>query len=259
MRVLLLRPESQAQASAVRLNALGHEALIAPALSIEATDTPPPPGPFAAVIATSSNALPALRNAGGAIALVPAFTVGRRTGVALTEAGFGNVASATDAWSLARLIIDRIMPGRLLLVAGRDRKSEPEGSLREAGFDVAIWETYRACTVGGLSRAARAALAGHKLGAVLHYSRRSAETSIVLAREAGLEAEFRTIRHLCLSVDVAEGLQGLAGVEIEVASRPDEDALLALLSHESQARSRRNRNAKDGTILPDCDCRTANG
>jgi uroporphyrinogen-III synthase len=94
---------------------------------------------------------------------------------------------------------------------------------------------------------------------VLHYSRRSAETSIVLAREAGLEAEFRTIRHLCLSVDVAEGLRGLAGAEIEVASRPDEDALLALLSHESQARSRRNRNAKDGTILPDCDCRTANG
>jgi uroporphyrinogen-III synthase len=132
MRVLLLRPESQAQASAVRLNALGHEALIAPALSIEATDTPPPPGPFAAVIATSSNALPALRNAGGAIAALPAFTVGRRTGVALTEAGFGNVASATDAWSLARLIIDRIMPGRLLLVAGRDRKSEPEGSLRES-------------------------------------------------------------------------------------------------------------------------------
>jgi uroporphyrinogen-III synthase len=259
MQVLLLRPESQAAASAVRLNALGHETLIAPVLSIEATGAPPPPGPFEAVVATSSNALPALRKIDGGIPALPVFTVGVRTGMALTEAGFDNVASATDAWSLARLIIDRIKPGRLLLVAGRDRKPEPEGSLREAGFDVAIWETYRASAAGSLSKPARTALASHKLGAVLHYSRRSAETALVLARKAGLEAEFAGIRHLCLSVDVAEGLQGLAGVALEVASRPDEDALLALLSRESQARSRRNRNAKDGTILPDCDCRTANG
>jgi uroporphyrinogen-III synthase len=94
---------------------------------------------------------------------------------------------------------------------------------------------------------------------VLHYSRRSAETALALVREAGLETNFAALRHLCLSSDVADGLQGLKGAKVAVASRPDEDALLGLLSRDSQARSRRNRNAKDGTISPACNCRTANG
>jgi len=235
MRVLLLRPENQAQASAARLEAIGHEALVAPVLSIEATGAPSPPGPFAAVVATSGNALPALRSLPEPMSTLPVFAVGRRTATALTEAGFSNVGSATDAASLARLIIDRIVTARLLLVAGRDRKPEPESSLLQAGFDVAIWEVYRVVS-GTLTEAACTALAGRQIDVVLHYSRRSAETALALVREAGLEAEFGTIRHLCLSVDVAEGLHGLEGAEIEVASRPDEDALLALLSRESQAR-----------------------
>jgi uroporphyrinogen-III synthase len=257
MRVLVLRPEGQAQASAARLDALGHHAVVAPILSIEATGAPAPPGLFAAAIITSGNALPALRSS-HAIDL-PVFAVGRRTGLAAAEAGFGKIASAADAVSLARLVIDRMAPARLLLIQGQDRKPEPEASLVQAGFEIAAWEVYRAVARGTLAEKGRAALADGRLDAVLHFSRRSAETAIALVRAAGLETNFAALRHLCLSNDVADGLKELAGETIEVASRPDEDALLALLSRESQARSCRNRNAKDGTISPACNCRTANG
>lgn len=256
-RVLLLRPEGQARASAARLQDLGHEVLVAPVLSLQATNAPAPPGPFAAAIVTSPNALPALRSLQARD--LPIFAVGRRSGSTLAEAGFSKVACAPDAASLAGVVIDRMAPARLLLIQGRDRKAEPEASLVQAGFEIVTWEVYRAVAATHLAEGARDALADGSVDTVLHFSRRSAETALALARAAGLEAEFAALRHLCLSNDVAHGLQGLERVSVEVAARPEEDALLALLSRESQARSRRNRNAKDGTISPACNCRTANG
>jgi uroporphyrinogen-III synthase len=80
-----------------------------------------------------------------------------------------------------------------------------------------------------LPEPAREALAGGDLDAVLHYSRRSAETALTLVTAAGLHADFAVLRHLCLSDDVAEGLSALSGATVKVADRPDEDALLALL------------------------------
>ena len=53
MRVLVTRPRAQAEATAARLAALGHVALVAPLLEIVRTAERPPRGPFDAVIAGS--------------------------------------------------------------------------------------------------------------------------------------------------------------------------------------------------------------
>jgi uroporphyrinogen-III synthase len=235
MRVLILRPEAQARASAARLAAAGHDPLVAPVLSIEATGTPAPAGPFAAVLVTSANAAPALFSLKQTSDL-PLFAVGRRTAAMLDTMGRSPTVSAPAAASLARLVAEQLAPARLLLIAGRERKDEPETFLSKLGFEVVVWEAYHAVAVPSLPESSRAALAGGGLDAVLHYSRRSAEIALALVRSAGMKAEFAVPRHLCLSDDVAEGLSGLTGAAVKVADRPDEDALLALLDTFAPAR-----------------------
>jgi uroporphyrinogen-III synthase len=235
MRVLVLRPEAQARASAARLAATGHDPLVAPVLSIERTGTPAPAGDFAAVLVTSANAAPALFSLKQASDL-PVFAVGRRTAAMLDEMGCGPTVGAPDGASLARLVAEQLAPARLLLIAGRDRKGEPEASLARLGCQVVVWEAYHAIAAPNLPEPAREALAGGDLDAVLHYSRRSAETALTLVTAAGLHADFAVLRHLCLSDDVAEGLSALSGATVKVADRPDEDALLALLDTFAPAR-----------------------
>lgn len=75
-----------------------------------------------------------------------------------------------------------------------------------------------------------AALSQAGLDAVLHYSRRSARTALLLAEEAGLRESFARLSHLCLSADVAAPLAA-AGIPIHfVPARPREDDLLAGLA-----------------------------
>ena len=56
MRILVTRPREQGEATAARLAALGHEALVAPLLTIVPTSGFPPAGPCDALIVTSANA-----------------------------------------------------------------------------------------------------------------------------------------------------------------------------------------------------------
>jgi uroporphyrinogen-III synthase len=65
---------------------------------------------------------------------------------------------------------------------------------------------------------------------VLHYSRRSAELFIALAQRAELWSQATKLAHFAFSPDVAEPLAA-AGARTKVATHPDEDHLLALLTH----------------------------
>ena len=57
MRVLVTRPLPEANQTATRLAALGHEAVIAPLTTIEPTGAIVPAGPFDLIVATSARAL----------------------------------------------------------------------------------------------------------------------------------------------------------------------------------------------------------
>ncbi len=227
MSVLVTRPSPGAERTARRIEALGRRAIVAPLLVIRGTGVPVPDGPFDALLVTSAQAAPFMT---GLPRERPCFAVGARTADALFEVGFLRVRTGPgDAAGLAELVADALAPdARLLHVAGRDRKAEPEASLSRLGFSVAPWEAYEAAPVAHLPDAAREGLSGHTVDTIVHFSRRTATLMLALADGEGLGPSLGSIGHLCLSDDVAAPLRE-AGLNAQVAARPDEDALLALL------------------------------
>jgi len=227
MQVLVTRSPDDAERTAERLAALGHEACLAPVTRIVPTGDPCPEAGYDALIVTSAHAAEALTDLDR---MKPVFAVGGRTAEAVLSQGFGNVTVADgDAVSLSRLIRGNLRAGLALLhVTARHHKEEPASSLMAAGFTVIHWEAYEARAVESLPETAIASLRSGQIGAALHYSRRSADLVVRLAGEAGLASELRAFPHLCLSADVAAPLASTAAATL-VAGDPSEDALLALL------------------------------
>jgi uroporphyrinogen-III synthase len=227
MRVLVTRSRDDAERTAEKLAARGHEACLAPVTRIVPTGDPAPSGAYDALIVTSAHAEEALASLDRT---KPVFAVGERTAQAVRAAGFASVTVAEgDAVSLSRLIRGALAPGLTLLhVTARHHKEEPAASLRAAGFKVLQWEAYEAKAAETLPESALDALRTGQIGAALHYSRRSAELVIRLAGEAGLASSLLAVPHLCLSADVAAPLRS-AGATTFVAGDPSEEALLGLL------------------------------
>ncbi|WP_188520095.1 uroporphyrinogen-III synthase [Alsobacter metallidurans] len=235
MQVLLTRPENDAARTAERLSAFGHVAVIAPVLSISPTDARLPTDGFDALVATSANAQLAFRSGvPEGWKSLPLFVVGDRTAEPFRALGFERIHAADgDATSLAALIRAHAAPAaRLLYLAGTDRKPTLEGALIDAGFALTVLETYRAEAAPALPVAAAEALRAGTLDAVLHYSRRSAEILFALASHERLVEPLKSLRHLCLSEDVARGVRGLGGATVEAAPGTGEASLLALLDAE---------------------------
>jgi uroporphyrinogen-III synthase len=234
MRVLVTRPLADAERTAERLRAAGHDPLVAPLLSVVGTNSFPPPDSGDAIILTSAHAVAAL--AGLPPRARPVFAVGDRTAAAVREAGFDDVRVAGgDAASLAALVA-RSLPknSTLLHIAGRHRKPEPEASLREAGYTIQVWEAYEAQPVRSLPADVSSGLTAGRIDAALHYSRRSAALLVDLAGKAGLHPKLQSVKHVCLSADVAAPLASLEAT-ILVAAEPTETALLAALDAVRQA------------------------
>ena len=64
---------------------------------------------------------------------------------------------------------------------------------------------------------------------MLHFSKRSAETYLAGAAQAGVAKQALAVRHICLSAQVAEPLASAGAGRIAIAPRPDEAALIASL------------------------------
>jgi uroporphyrinogen-III synthase len=233
VRLLLTRPEPDAQRAAAALRAQGHDVIIAPLLRIAPiADASIGAGPWAAILITSANAAPAVAAHARVTQLrtLPVFAVGQRSADAIGAAGFADVTSADGNVSdLARLVAARLPPAaRLLYLAGEDRVGDLAGELRARGFVVETTTIYRAVAATGLPPTAAAALASG-IDAVLHFSRRSAETYVDAARAAGMVANALKPIHFCLSPQVAEPLAQAGAADIRVAERPNEALLLALI------------------------------
>jgi uroporphyrinogen-III synthase len=233
MRLLVTRPEPDAERTAAALRARGHSVVIAPLLGIELlADAAIGPGPWAAVLATSANVAQAM--AGHAmhadILRLPIFAVGERTAQAMRTLGCGNVVSAGgDAGDLASSVAAHLNPpARLLYLAGEQRSGDLGGELRARGFAVETVTIYRAVTADILPPKAAAALA-HGIDGVLHFSRRSADAYVEAARAAGLLESALRPAHFCLSAQVAAPLQSAGGRIVRVARAPAEAALLDLI------------------------------
>ena len=233
MRLLLTRPQADAERTAAELRASGHDVIIAPLLHIEPLpDAAIGAGPWTAILVTSANAAAAMAAHAGAAPLrpLPVFATGRQSAVAMAVAGFADVTSAEgNVNDLAAFVSARLKaPGRLLYLAGEDRAGDLGGELAAKGFAVDTVVVYRAVAARSLPPAAAAALT-RGIDGVLHFSRRSAAAYVDAARAAGLAAAALKPIHFCLAAQVAEPLAQAGATDIRVAARPTAAALTALI------------------------------
>jgi uroporphyrinogen-III synthase len=234
VRLVVTRPEPECERTAASLRERGHDVLVMPLLRIEPiADAELGPGPWAAVIFTSANAVRAVaaHRRFAELAGLPVYTVGRRTQAAAAAVGFTSIQSADgDVNALVRLIASRppaSLP--LLYCAGEDRAGDLAGALQLQGLRVETTLVYRAAVVAELTPDVRAAFASGGVGAVLHYSARTSAAFVAAATKAGIRDLSIQTRHLCLSAQVAAPLAAAGAKAIEVANEANEQALLAFI------------------------------
>ena len=233
MRILVTRPAVDAARTAAALRVRGHEAIVAPLLSIEyLPDAALGEGPWSAILVTSANAAHAIagHKRRDELRRIPVLAVGRQSAQELRAEGFADVSSADgDVDDLAALVAARLKPpARLLYLAGEERSGDLAGVLRAKNFAVDTVVVYRVAAAATLPAEAATALRGDLHG-VLHYSRRSAEAFLSAARNAGLlEAALSKPVHFCLSAKVAEPLREAGAGDVRIAAQPDEAALISL-------------------------------
>jgi uroporphyrinogen-III synthase len=234
MRLLVTRPEPDAQHTAKALRERGHEVMVAPMLRIEPVAADFGLGPWDALVVTSANSCRALARHPrlGDVKTHPVFVVGRHTAEAARAAGFADVTSAEgNATDLARLLATRFGAGarRLLYIAGEDRAADLAGDIAAHGLTLKTVIIYRAVKVADFPDAARQALAAEHIGGVLHFSRRSVEAYLACAEAAQILDRSLTPFHYCLSPQVARPLMQAGASGVRVAARPDEAALIDLI------------------------------
>lgn len=242
MAVLVTRPQPDADATAAALRVRGHDALIAPMLAFEPralrTDGD---ARYAAVIVTSANALRALKDdvALEPLLALPLYAVGEKTAETARETGFKKVISADgDAGALRDLIAKRGKPGDpLLYLAGADLARDLAGELGARGFTVVTQTIYRMVPVRQLAREAADAIGAGAIGAVLHYSRRSARAFAEAAQASGVEVTALSLPQCCLSDAVATVIRDCGASRVMTAARPDENALFETLDRAIRPRS----------------------
>jgi uroporphyrinogen-III synthase len=190
-------------------------------------------GPWSAVVMTSANAAYAIakHKRYAELNAMPTIVVGERTAEAARAAGFAHVESAGgDVGALADYVVKHVLRGRsILYLAGADRAGDLGAILNAAGYDVSTIIIYRAVAATALPASAASALKVDDVDAVLHFSRRSAETFLALARDASCLVNVLKCKHFCLSAQVAEPLVGAGAEKLFVAATPDESALLDLV------------------------------
>ncbi len=231
MKVVLTRPDPDNDALSDALSTHGIACLVAPMLTIEATDVPGLGAALSeaqAILATSANGIRALASAAEGRD-VPLIAVGDATAAAARQAGFAQVTSADgDSAALAVLAEAELDPkaGPLVHVAGSDVAGDLETILGAAGFDYRRIEVYDAVATTTLPSALSEALRGAAVDGVAFFSPRTAATFAALVREASLVDTLKSVTAYCLSDAVAAAVEAEPWQRVSIAPRPRIDVLI---------------------------------
>jgi uroporphyrinogen-III synthase len=234
MRLLVTRPEPDAQRTALNLRQRGHHVTIAPLLRIEGVAADLGSGPWDALVITSANSCRAVASHPRIAELVhrPIFTVGTHAAEAARSAGFADVTTADgDGEELAKLLIARFKARdrRLLYFAGEDRAADLAAALAEHGITMKTVVIYRAVKALEFPRATRAAIAAGEIDGVLYFSRRTVEAYLSCSVGAALLDRALAPFHYCLSAQVARPLLQAGAKTVRIAERPNETSIVELV------------------------------
>lgn len=231
MRLWVTRTAPDAEATAQRLRALGHEPLIAPVLAVEPVASDLRLDGAAALVFTSRNAVAAFPE--NQIAQAPrVFAVGASTAEAARAAGFSRVLSADgDGAALAELIAAhaRELNGEVLHFGPEEPAFDLAGALAAQGIPARHLPLYRTRPLP-LTGTIRAALNGFPpaLDGLLVHSPRAARRVAELLADA---PSHPSLTAFAISEAAAAPLGGLGLRATHVAAAPTEDALLELVKH----------------------------
>jgi uroporphyrinogen-III synthase len=210
-RVLVLRPEPGASATAERARKRGLNVTSMPLFEIEPVDWQAPEASgFDGLLLTSANAV---RQAGDELQTLrglPVYAVGAATAEAARAAGF-DVASTGEA-GVARLLASVEPDLKLLHLAGEERKVPAEA--RQEITSVAV---YRSTPTEGHDLTAAAN------SAALIHSPRAAQRFAELIDRSGVDRA--SVAIAAISAEAAEAA-GSGWAAVEVAEAPDDEALL---------------------------------
>ena len=222
MRVLVTRPLDDARQTAALLEAAGHQALLAPLMTVGFLDATLPEN-VQGLVATSANGVRGFCRLDGRRDL-PLFAVGSHTADVAWVMGFTDVrVSDGDAAALAKTIKASAIAGPLLHLAGKDR-----GDVLAQSLPGLVSVTlYEAVAAEHFPSNSRAALAAKEIDAALFFSPRSARIFARCAAADGLS--MRGVVAACLSPAVADGLAGVDFRDIRIAPQPSQKALIGLL------------------------------
>lgn len=239
MRLLVTRPQPDADAQAARLAELGYEATVAPLLEIRfEAAAPEPPEGTQAVIVTSRNALRALADSAllARLKALPLFAVGAATARLARALGFTHVhEGAGTAEALVPVLSEHCDPenGPLFHPAGETLAWDLKGALEAHGLELVQPVVYRAIPAKRLPGSAAAALRRGGIDGVILMSPETARTYANCIRADNLEGQARACSYFCLSPGVAAELEPLSGVDVKVAATITQDDLLALIGREA--------------------------
>ena len=231
MRIWVTRTAPDADATAQRLRTMGHSPLVGPVLEVRPILTPRPRLEGVGALAfTSRNGVTAFA-ALNADRDLPVFTVGESTARSAHAAGFSNVQSADgDVLALAELIARRTgdFSGLVLHLGAREPADDLPGLLEARGLAARAHPVY-STEPAKPPLGATTALAARpvELDAILVHSPRAAEC---LAGIAELQRAAQSIDAFCISAAAAAPLRPLNLRSVAVAPRPEETALLNLVS-----------------------------
>ena len=228
--ILITRPEPGAAATALRVAAMGLRAVVAPIVKIAPRAIRPGRTKFQAILLTSGNAVAALPPELRDHLLL---AVGDATAAQADAAGFHHCHSAAgDAVALEALATRLCAPlaGPLLLASGEGQGLKLATALRRHGFRVIRRVAYTARPVSALPEAARLALSENALDVALFFSTDSARAFVRLLTKSMPPRIVAHIDAIAISKSTASALAPLPWRRIRVASAPNQDEMLALLS-----------------------------
>jgi uroporphyrinogen-III synthase len=231
VRVLITRPEEDAQETAIQLESLGHQAVVAPLLSVKFRDVPLPSlGDIQGLLITSANGIRAFARISSRRDVTIA-AVGPQSAQAANDLGFGDVHCADgDVTRLAERIPEWFLPGSgaLLHATGTPGESTLASRLRKIGFDVRTSELYEVQARESLPLQISSALQQGGLDACLFFSPRSGRIFCESVSRQGLERSCERLVAVCISGATARALT-LNFREVRTAAQPNQLALLGCL------------------------------
>lgn len=236
MHILVTRPEPDALKLKAKLEALDHEVVVEPLMSLEfIEDDPIDLSEAQAVIATSRNALRALkhRRAHTVAAKLPLFAVGPGTADEARKLGFEIIITgAGHARDLVPQVVSTLDPqsGMLIHLAGDTLAFDMAGELAEHGFRVDQPVVYRMAAAKSLKPSTIEAIFNGEIDAVMLLSPRTADIWVSLVKKHRIDEAARGLRHLCLSPAVARRLGPLKPPRVDAAESPTLDEILALVT-----------------------------